>query len=52
MLANSGIVEIVYLRPYRKDMEKVEAMLASKGIIFRQLENYEPPKETMITVSE
>lgn len=52
MLANSGIVEIVYLRPYRKDMEKVEAMLGSKGIIFRQLENYEPPKETMITVSE
>jgi dCMP deaminase len=52
MLANSGIVEIVYLRPYRKDMEKVEAMMASKGIVFRQLENYEPPKETMISVAE
>lgn len=52
MLANSGIVEIVYLRPYKKDMEKVQAMLTSKGIVFRQLENYEPPKETMISISE
>lgn len=52
MLANSGIVEIVYYRPYRKDMEKVEAMMATKGIVFRQLENYEPPSETMIKVSE
>jgi dCMP deaminase len=43
MLANSGVVEIVYHRPYVKDREKVTALMDAKGILFRQLENYKPP---------
>ncbi|GIP20572.1 dCMP deaminase family protein [Paenibacillus sp. J22TS3] len=47
MLANSGIVEIVFHRPYPKDSEKVKAMMGQKGILFRQLEAYNPPPETV-----
>jgi len=36
MLANSGIVEIVYERPYEKDHEKVERLMAEAGIRLRQ----------------
>lgn len=43
MLANSGIVEIVYHRQYPKDNDKVTAMMGEKGIVFRQLEGYAPP---------
>ncbi|MDT3426616.1 dCMP deaminase [Paenibacillus forsythiae] len=52
MLANSGVVEIVYHRSYPKDTEKVRAMMASKGIEFRRLEGYEPPRETVLGVSD
>ncbi|KAA9007689.1 dCMP deaminase family protein [Paenibacillus spiritus] len=48
MLANSGVREIVYNRPYRKDMDKVEDMMNAKGILFRRLEGYEPPRETLL----
>lgn len=52
MLANSGIVEIVYHRPYPKDTEKVSRMMEQKGIQFRQLLQYEPPRETLMSVVE
>ncbi|MEK3731226.1 cytidine/deoxycytidylate deaminase family protein [Paenibacillus sp. FSL M8-0334] len=52
MLANSGIVEIVYHRPYPKDTEKVSRMMKQKGIQFRQLLQYEPPRETLMSVVE
>jgi dCMP deaminase len=50
MLANSGIVEIVYHRPYLKDSEKVYALMSLRGITFRQLLEYEPPLGTQATV--
>jgi dCMP deaminase len=43
MLANSGVSEIVYHRPYPKDSDKVTAMLGVRGIRFRQLTGYSPP---------
>ncbi|WP_166238422.1 deoxycytidylate deaminase [Paenibacillus turpanensis] len=43
MLANSGIQEIVYARPYPKDQEKVEKLMQQRGILFRQLKPYSPP---------
>ena len=43
MLANSGIVEIVYHRGYPKDSEKVTQLMQHKGIKFRRLDHYEPP---------
>ncbi|AOZ91760.1 CMP deaminase [Paenibacillus crassostreae] len=51
MLANSGVVEIVFHRSYPKDTDKVTSMLNSKEIIFRQLQLYEPPNETLTSVS-
>ena len=52
MLANSGITEVVYHRPYPKDTEKVSLMMEQKGIQFRRLVQYEPPHETLMTVSD
>ena len=43
MLANSGIEEIVYHRPYVKDHHKVADLMRKKGITFRALRGYEPP---------
>jgi dCMP deaminase len=43
MLANSGVVEIVYHRPYQKDFEKVTVLLEKKGMLLRALEGYEAP---------
>ena len=43
MLANSGIVEIVYDRPYPKDATKVGELMNKKRIKFRKLEGYLPP---------
>ena len=43
MMANSGITEIVYLREYPKDKDKVVKLMEQKGIVFRQLVAYEPP---------
>ncbi|TDF96774.1 deoxycytidylate deaminase [Paenibacillus piri] len=50
MLANSGILEIVYHRPYPKDSEKVKTLMQQKGITFRRLEAYEPPSGTISEV--
>lgn len=52
MLANSGITEIVFHRPYPKDTGKVTRMMAQKGITFRKLDQYQPPRETMMTISD
>jgi dCMP deaminase len=51
MLANSGIVEIVFCRPYPKDSAKVLELMRSKGIVFRQLAAYEPPPGTVAEVT-
>ncbi|CAG5093362.1 Come operon protein 2, Deoxycytidylate deaminase (DCMP deaminase) [Thermobacillus xylanilyticus] len=45
MLANSGVTEIVYHRPYPKDADKVSRLMSQKGIIFRPLASYEPPAQ-------
>lgn len=50
MLANSGIAEIVYHRSYPKDSDKVKALMDQKGIVFRRLEQYEPPASTVAEV--
>lgn len=47
MLANSGVAEIVYHRPYSKDNDQVIMIMQRKGILFRQLEYYHPPTETI-----
>ncbi|WP_342552142.1 cytidine/deoxycytidylate deaminase family protein [Paenibacillus sp. FSL R7-0652] len=51
MLANSGVTEIVFHRSYPKDTSKVKNMMQQKGISFRRLDSYQPPRETMMTVS-
>lgn len=43
MLANSGISEIIYHRPYQKDFDAVDRLLRQKGMIFRNLEDYQLP---------
>ena len=43
MLANSGIVEIVYHRAYNKDNHKVVQLLENKNIVLRHLKEYEAP---------
>lgn len=43
MLANSGVKEIVYHRPYAKDSGKVERLMAQLNIRFRRLDPYSPP---------
>jgi len=48
MLANSGIAEIVYYRPYPKDYSKVAALMEQRGLIFRKLDNYTPPADTEV----
>lgn len=51
MLANSGIVEIVFHRPYPKDDGKVRLLMEQRGIAFRQLAGYEPPAGTLTEVT-
>lgn len=43
MLANSGVKEIVYHRPYPKDTAKVAKLLQERGLVFRCLTAYDPP---------
>jgi len=42
MLANSGVAEIVYHRPYAKDHNKVLTIMQQKRISLRKLEPYRP----------
>lgn len=48
MLANSGVKEIVFHRPYLKDADKVTALMSQLGITFRSLDHYQPPAETVM----
>jgi dCMP deaminase len=48
MLANSGVREIVFHRPYPKDSDKVLRLMDQKGVSFRHLANYEPPEHTAV----
>lgn len=50
MLANSGVTEIVFHRPYPKDSDKVGGLMAARGIGFRRLESYEPPPGVLTAV--
>ncbi|MCL6458975.1 MAG: cytidine/deoxycytidylate deaminase family protein [Gorillibacterium sp.] len=50
MLANSGIIEIVYHRAYPKDEGKVVALMEARGIVFRQIAQYAPPENTLMEV--
>jgi len=50
MLANSGVTEIVYHRPYPKDSDKVNALMEQKGIVFRQLAGYSAPAGIAVDV--
>ena len=43
MLANSGIKEIVFHRPYPKDSDKVYELMNNRVYAIRHLEGYEPP---------
>ncbi len=47
MLANSGVKEIVYVRPYQKDSDKVEQLMLKRGLLFRRLDVYTPPPGTV-----
>lgn len=51
MLANSGVTEIVFHRPYPKDADKVTEMMDTRGIRFRRLEDYTPPPGTVSDVT-
>ncbi|MDQ0058404.1 deoxycytidylate deaminase [Paenibacillus harenae] len=51
MLANSGIVEIVYHRSYPKDSEKVAALMEQKGIVFRSLDQFDPPAQAQMEIT-
>ncbi|KIL37187.1 CMP deaminase [Cohnella kolymensis] len=48
MLANSGIVEIVYHRDYPKDHEKVTTLMKQRGIRFKKIEPYTAPADTQV----
>lgn len=43
MIANSGVTEVVYHRPYMKDSDKVKRLMEARGITFRHMEAYSPP---------
>jgi dCMP deaminase len=51
MLANSGVIEIVYHRAYPKDSDKVKELMKQRGIKFIHMERYSPPAsiETVVT---
>jgi dCMP deaminase len=52
MLANSGIVEIVYHRAYNKDHQQVTHLLHKKGIILRHFTEYQAPEGLALEVIE
>lgn len=50
MLANSGVKEIVYHRPYKKDSDKVKELMILRGIVFRMMDHYVAPAGTETAV--
>ncbi len=44
MIANSGVQEVVFHRMYLKDSDKVGALMKSRGLVFRSIEEYNPPQ--------
>lgn len=52
MLANSGIVEIVYHRSYSKDHQQVTHLLHIKGIVLRHFTEYQAPEGLDLEVIE
>lgn len=52
LLANSGIIEVVYHRPYQKDTDKVKELMRQKGITIRALDHYQAPRETVEPLTE
>jgi dCMP deaminase len=50
MLANSGVVEIVYHRAYQKDSDKVITLMQQRGIKFTHMVHYSPPASTLAEV--
>ncbi|GAA0353948.1 deoxycytidylate deaminase [Bacillus horti] len=52
MLANSGIIEVVFHRAYVKDHLRVSRLLEEKGIVLRHLEEYEAPEGLTLQVIE
>ena len=51
MLANSGVKEIVFDRPYLKDDAKVRQLMGQVGIKFRQIADYNPPESTKMNIA-
>ena len=43
LLANSGVKEVVYHRPYQKDQDAVTNLMVQCGMVFRQMNGYTPP---------
>lgn len=52
MLANSGIIEIVFHRAYAKDHQRVYRLLQEKGIALRHLTDYQAPTGLTMQVIE
>lgn len=52
MLANSGVTEIVYHRPYKKDDVKVRQLMKQVGIQFRNLSSYVPPAHADMNIQQ
>ncbi|SEB40494.1 deaminase [Paenibacillus sp. GP183] len=52
MLANSGVTEIVYHRPYLKDSDKVIYLMKHRDISFRRMDAYVPPPGVIEQVSK
>lgn len=52
MLANSGIIEIVFHRGYAKDQERTLQLLKNKGILVRHLSDYVAPEGLALAVVE
>jgi len=52
MLANSGIKEIVYHRPYPKDADKVHDLMQHRCYAIRRLERYEPMEGLLRDVTD
>lgn len=51
MLANSGVKEVVFHRSYPKDSDKVYKLMQDRGMKFRQLNDYQPPAGTNVSVN-